>query len=185
KEDRKSLKEINKKVENLNQEAKNIKSNVHYTLNKLKEDDIETGHYYVQVTDYLREMAHSLTFIASPSYDHIANQHKSLNKEQINELKELNKQITLLFTNTMHIIENNAFDQIYETVVEQQQNTLNFIDKVRKSQIKRIKKKKTSTKNSILYLQLLNEMKNFTLHTVNLLKSQRDFITSQQEMSTS
>jgi phosphate/sulfate permease len=182
KEDRKSLKEINKKVEKLNAEAKSIKNNVHYTLNKLKEDDIETGHYYVQVTDYLREMAHSLTFIAGPSYDHIANQHKSLNKEQINELKELNKQITLLFTNTMHIIENNTFDQIYDTVVEQQQNTLDIIDKYRKAQIKRIKKKKTSTKNSILYMQLLNEMKNFTLHTVNLLKSQRDFITNQQEI---
>ena len=180
KEDRKSLKELNKKVENLNEEAKSIKNNVHYTLNKLQEDDIETGHYYVQVTDYLREMAHSLTFIAGPSYDHIANQHKSLNKDQINELKELNKQITLLFTNTMHIIENNTFDQIYDTVVDQQQNTLDIIDKYRKAQIKRIKKKKTSTKNSILYMQLLNEMKNFTLHTVNLLKSQRDFITNQQ-----
>jgi len=182
KENRKSLKEINKKVENLNAEAKSIKNNVHYTLSKLQEDDIETGHYYVQVTDYLREMAHSLTFIAGPSYDHIANQHKSLNKEQINELKELNKQITLLFTNTMHIIENNAFDQIYDTVVDQQQSTLDIIDQYRKAQIKRIKKKKTSTKNSVLYLQLLNEMKNFTLHTVNLLKAQRDFITNDQEI---
>jgi phosphate/sulfate permease len=182
KEDRKNLKEINKKVENLNTEAKSIKGNVHYTLDKLKEDDIETGHYYVQVTDYLREMAHSLTFIAGPSYDHIANQHKSLNKEQIKELQELNKQITLLFTNTMHIIENNTFEQIYETVVKQQEDTLQLIDQYRKSQIKRIKKKKTSTKNSVLYLQLLNEMKNFTLHTVNLLKAQRDFITNQQEI---
>jgi len=181
KEDRKKLKEINKKVERLNDEAKSIKNNVHYTLSKLEEDDIETGHFYVQVTDYLREMAHSLTFIAGPSYDHIANQHKSLNKDQIKELKELNKQITLLFTNTMHIIENNAFDQIRDNVLNQQQETLNFIDEYRKSQIKRIKKKKTSTKNSILYLQLLNEMKNFTLHTVNLLKAQRDFI-SQEEV---
>ena len=180
KEDRKKLKEINKKVERLNDEAKSIKNNVHYTLNKLEEDDIETGHYYVQVTDYLREMAHSLTFIAGPSYDHIANQHKSLNKDQIRELKELNKQITLLFTNSMHIIENNTFEQIRDNVVNQQQETFDFIDEYRKSQIKRIKKKKTSTKNSILYLQLLNEMKNFTLHTVNLLKAQRDFITREK-----
>lgn len=180
KEDRKKLKEINKKVERLNDEAKSIKNNVHYTLSKLQEDDIETGHYYVQVTDYLREMAHSLTFIAGPSYDHIANQHKSLNKDQIRELKELNKQITLLFTNSMHIIENNSFDQIRDVVVKQQQDTLDFIDESRKTQIKRIKKKKTSTKNSVLYLQLLNEMKNFTLHTVNLLKAQRDFITKEE-----
>jgi Na+/phosphate symporter len=82
----------------------------------------------------------------------------------------------------MHIIENNAFDEMNDTVVNKQQETLRFIDQYRKSQIKRIKKKKTSTKNSILYLQLLNEMKNFTLHTVNLLKSQRDFIINQEEV---
>jgi phosphate uptake regulator len=183
KEDRKKLKEIYKTVQKLNSEAKSIKDNVHWTLDKLKEDDIETGHFYVQVTDYLREMAHSLNFIAEPSYEHIANQHKSLNKNQIEELMNLNKEITLLFTNTMHIIENNTFEQMNELVINQQQKTLDYIAKCRKSQIKRIKKKKTSTKNSILYLQLLNEMKNFTLHTVNLLKAQRDFITNQEEIN--
>ena len=183
KEDRKKLKEIHKTVRKLNSEAKSIKDNVHWTLDKLKEDDIETGHFYVQVTDYLREMAHSLNYIAEPSYEHIANQHKSLNKNQIEELMNLNKEITLLFTNTMHIIENNTFEQMNELVINQQQKTLDYIAKCRKSQIKRIKKKKTSTKNSILFLQLLNEMKNFTLHTVNLLKAQRDFITNQEEIN--
>ena len=182
KEDRKKLKEINKTVKNLKIETKGIKDNLHYTLDKLKEDDIETGHYYVQVTDYLREMAHSLNFIAEPSYEHIANQHKSLSKNQINELMHLNKEITLLFTNIMHIIENNSFEEIDEFAFKQQQKTLDYIAECRKSQIKRIKKKKTSTKNSMLFLQLLNEMKNFTLHTVNLLKAQRDFITSQEKI---
>ena len=181
-EDRKKLKDINKTVKKLTEEAKSIKDNVHWTLDKLKEDDIETGHYYVQVTDYLREMAHSLNFIAEPSYEHIANQHKSLNKNQIQELMNLNKEITLLFTNAMHIIENNSFEKMGDLVIQQQQETLNYIAQCRKSQIKRVKKKKTSTKNSILFLQLLNEMKNFTLHTVNLLKSQRDFITNQRNM---
>ena len=182
KEDRKKLKAINKTVKKLKEETKDIKDNLHYTLDKLKEDDIETGHYYVQVTDYLKEMAHSLIFIAEPSYEHIANQHKSLSKNQINELMYLNKEITLLFTNIMHIIENNNFEEIDEFAYKQQQKTLDYIAECRKSQIKRIKKKKTSTKNSILFLQLLNEMKNFTLHTVNLLKAQRDFITSQEKI---
>ncbi|MFO8236094.1 MAG: inorganic phosphate transporter [Bacteroidales bacterium] len=178
-EDHKRLKDINKKVENLNYDAKAIKNNVHHTLNKLEEDEIETGHYYVQVTDYLREMAHALSFIAGPSYDHVANQHKGLSKEQIDELMQIKKEMTLLFTNTIHIIENNSFDEIKELVFDQQQQLLYTIDESRKAQIKRIKKKITGTKNSILYLQLLNEMKNFTLHTVNLLKAQRDFILNQ------
>ncbi|MFP4447761.1 MAG: inorganic phosphate transporter [Bacteroidales bacterium] len=179
-EDRKRLRNINKKVEQLNYDAKIIKNNVHHTLVRLEEDEIETGHYYVQVTDYLREMAHALSFIAGPSYDHVANQHRGLTKEQIDELKEIKKEMTLLFTNTMHIIENNAFEEIKELVLDQQQKVLQTIDESRKNQIKRIKKKTSGTKNSILYLQLLNEMKNFTLHTGNLLKAQRDFITNQE-----
>lgn len=179
-EDRKRLRDINKKVEQLNYDAKTIKNNVHHTLVKLEEDEIETGHYYVQVTDYLREMAHALSFIAGPSYDHVANQHRGLTKEQIDELKEIKKEMTLLFTNTMHIIENYTFEEIKELVLDQQQKVLQTIDESRKAQIKRIKKKISGTKNSILYLQLLNEMKNFTLHTGNLLKAQRDFITNQE-----
>ncbi len=180
-EDRKKLKEINKKVDQLNADAKEIKNKVHITLNRLEEDDIETGHYYVQVTDYLREMAHALSFIIKPSYDHVANKHKGLDKTQIKELMKLKKEITLLFTNTMHIIENYTFEEIRDTVFNQQQKVLSQIDESRKEQIKRVKKKKSGTKTSILYLQLLNEIKNFTLHTVNLLKAQRDFITNQEK----
>jgi phosphate/sulfate permease len=181
KEDRKNLKEINNQVEKLDADAKRIKKNVHQTLEQLEEDDIETGHYYVQVTDYLREMAHSLSFIAKPSYDHIANQHKSLNKEQIDELMDLNQEITLLFTNIMEVIKRNKYEE-NPNIYQQQQEALKHIDECRKSQIKRIKKKKTGTKNSILFLQLLNEMKNFLLHTVNLLKSQRDFVINQKKI---
>src|SRR6056297_1270928 len=181
KEDRKNLKDINKQVEQLDADAKSIKKNVHRTLEQLEEDDIETGHYYVQVTDYLREMAHALSFIAQPSYDHIANQHKSLNKEQVNELMQLNQEITLLFTNTMEVIKTNNFEETPK-ILEQQQRTLEHIADSRKSQIKRIKKKQTGTKNSILFLQLLNEIKNFLLHTVNLLKSQRDFVINQRKI---
>jgi phosphate/sulfate permease len=176
-EDRKGLKKITQKVDQLNTDAKNIKNNVHHVLDKLQEDDIETGHYYVQVTDYLREMAHSLSFIAHPSHDHIANQHKSFNNEQIKELLNLNKEITLLFTNAIHIINTEEYKDLPKTVFDQQQKVLGAIASCRKAQIKRIKKKKTGTKNSILYLQLLNEIKNFSLHTGNLIKSQRDFIT--------
>jgi Na+/phosphate symporter len=80
----------------------------------------------------------------------------------------------------MHIIENKRYDEIEELVFKQQNVTLNYIDKCRKAQVKRIKKKKAGTKNSMLYLQLLNEMKNIALYTVNLLKAQRDFITNQE-----
>ncbi len=177
KEDRKNLKKVCDLVEELNHEAKHLKNNVHNTLLQLQEDSAETGHYYVQVIDYLREMAHSLTFIANPSYEHIDNNHKPLIEEQIVELNKLKEEITLLFTQTMHTIEFNEFDNV-DNIIKKQMEIFDIIKEDRKAQIKRIKKKDTGTRNSILYLGLLNESKNLLLHTINLLKSQRDFATS-------
>ena len=56
-----------------------------------------------------------------------------------------------------------------------QQNIQRIIEETRKKQVKRIKNSETGTRNSILYLNILAEMKNLTLYTLNLLKSSRDF----------
>ncbi len=174
-EDRKSLKNVCKEVDELNAEAKLLKNNVHNTLLKLQEAEGETGHYYVQVIDYLREMAHALSFISHPSFDHVDNNHKPLLKIQIDELNELNKSITDLFETIILTIEKNEFDNI-PGLIEKQQIILDSLKEGRKNQIKRIKSDEAGTRNSILYLGIMNEIKNFLLQSINLVKAQRDFI---------
>lgn len=175
KEDRKALKAVCKEVDKLNADAKYLKANVHNTLLKLQEEDGETGHYYVQVIDYLREMAHALTFISNPSYDHIDNNHKPLLEAQIKELNELKDNINELFDALIFTIENNEFDNI-PNLIDKQQDVLGILKSCRKKQIKRIKHNEAGTRNSVLYLGILNEIKNFLLQSINLVKSQRDFV---------
>lgn len=174
-EDRKLLKRVCKDVENLNTDAKYLKTNVHNTLLKLQEEEGETGPYYVQVIDYLREMAHALTFIAYPSFDHIDNNHKPLLQPQIEELKELNQAVSELFNQILKTIDENEFSNI-PILIEKQQLILNILKDCRKKQIKRIKHNEAGTRNSTLYLGILNEIKNFLLQSINLVKSQRDFV---------
>jgi phosphate/sulfate permease len=174
-EDRKSLKSVCKKVDDLNTDAKYLKNNVHNTLLKLQEEDGETGHYYVQVIDYLREMAHALSFISNPSYDHVDNNHKPLLQVQIDELNDFRDSVTDLFDSIILTIEQNAFSNI-PALIEKQQIILDRLGSGRKNQIKRIKKEEAGTRNSILYLGILNEIKNFLLQSINLVKSQRDFV---------
>ena len=174
-EDRKLLKNVSKKVDELNVDAKYLKSNVHNTLLKLKEEEGETGHYYVQVIDYLREMAHALTFISYPAYDHIDNNHKPLVASQVEELDELKEKVTDLFESLIETIEKNEFGNI-PTLIEKQQDILDILKSCRKKQIKRIKANETGTRNSVLYLGILNEIKNFLLQSINLVKAQRDFV---------
>lgn len=174
-ENRRQLKEVNEEVEALNMEAKKMKYNVYSVLKQLEADSIETGHYYVQVIDYLRELAHSLEFVSRPSLQHVENQHKGLTREQAGELKDLSNQLSDLFDDILEMIKQNDYTRV-PNAVKKQQDILEDLNKIRKKQIKRIKQGETGTRNSILYLGLLNEIKNLLLHTINILKAQRDFI---------
>jgi phosphate/sulfate permease len=174
-EDRKLLKKVCKEVDALNADAKYLKANVHNTLLKIQEEEGETGHYYVQVIDYLREMAHALSFISNPSFEHIDNNHKPLLKDQIDELNELKDSGNDLFESIINTIDKKEFENI-PNLIEKQQNILDSLKEGRKNQIKRIKNDEAGTRNSILYLGILNEIKNFLLQSINLVKAQRDFV---------
>ncbi|GAJ07184.1 unnamed protein product, partial [marine sediment metagenome] len=50
------------------------------------------------------------------------------------------------------------------------------IEKLRKRQIKMIKREEAGTKNSLLFLNTLTESKNLILNSINILKAQRDFV---------
>jgi len=175
-EDRRSLKSANESIMVINKDAKALKKGMHSTISKLRMETEDSGLYYVQVLDYLREMAHSLEFISQPAYEHVLNNHKKMTDEQKNDLNELNSKMRLLIDRVTHAISNNNFEELDHIIAEQQQS-VDFIKDIRKRQVKRIKKGNASTKASLLYFTIVHEYHNILLQMVNLLKSQRDFIT--------
>ncbi|RLD65746.1 MAG: phosphate permease [Bacteroidetes bacterium] len=177
-EDRKKLKETYKEIKSLNRDAKALKKDMPKTIERLQKEDIETGHYYVQVLDFLREMAHSLTFISQPAYDHVENKHKSLSPEQIADLKILQKELTDIIQEVTNVIIDNKYDQ-EDAIIEHQQQIMKLFSNMSKQQIKRIKNEQASTKASFLYFSLIHESKNLLLNMINLLKAHRDFIQEQ------
>ena len=67
----------------------------------------------------------------------------------------------------------------YSTQNEIQSLLVRLIEQIEvdnKKQIKRIKNAVVGTKNSILFMNIINESKHLALHGVNLYKSQRDFV---------
>ena len=174
-EDGKQLKKYNKKIAELNKNAKKLKKDMHKTVSKIREDSVEAGHYYIQVLDFLREMAHSLEFISQPALDHVENKHKSLIPEQIEELRSLKNSLCDLINFVKMIIGNQDYDKVDEAI-QKTEKIGEQIALMRKLQVKRIKNEQASTKASILYFSIIHEAKNFAFHTINLLKSHRDFI---------
>jgi phosphate/sulfate permease len=174
-EDLKLLRNSSKDIKTLNVKVKYLKDNIYKTVIDLQEDSIETGHYYVQVLDYLREIAHDITFITIPSLEHIDNNHKGLIPSQIDELNNILSEISKFFIIIERTIAENNYSDVDKNI-EIQHKVLFTLDIYRKNQIKRIKREEVGTKNSLLYFNIITEIKNLLLHTINLLKSQRDFV---------
>ena len=126
--------------------------------------------------EHKREMAHSLHFMLSPMIKHVENNHKPFTAEQIEELKDVTARIDTFYNYVLHAVKEEKFDELDNLIIERD-NILGIISKLEKNQIKRIKNKAVNTRNSQLFFKVISEIEHLLLHTVNLVKSQRDFIT--------
>ncbi|MBN2861862.1 MAG: inorganic phosphate transporter, partial [Bacteroidales bacterium] len=174
-EDRRKMKKTINKIEILNQNAKELKYNLYPTLRRLEEDCVESGHYYVQILDYLREIAHCLNYIAGSIYEYIDNNHPPLIKEQVKDLHDLNSAVNSFYDEVLLLIRNHSYE-VLDKMIEEQRKLLEMVAKIKKKQIKYIKTEMVGTRNTMMYLNILSETKNLLLFTVNLVKSHRDFI---------
>ncbi len=100
---------------------------------------------------------------------------KSLGQAQQAELKTLSNLLGNYFAHISTDITSSNFNNI-DNVIAEQQKLLNLIDLFRKNEVKRIKKEAASTRNSLLFMNTLQETKNLSLFALNLYKAQRDFV---------
>jgi Na+/phosphate symporter len=169
------LDELETEIEELNQRTRRLKANTYRIIQQLQHDSIETGHYYVQIVDYLREMAHSIKYVVRPLRQHLINKYRPFADDQNSELIEFSNQVTDFLNFALHIIKESRFEQIDELILKRKE-ILEQMGEQEKKQIRRIKKKETSSRNSLLYFGLMSETKHLLLQTVNLLKATRDFV---------
>jgi len=172
--DRKKAKKSLKDAKTINKTTKALKDNIYQIIRKLDEEDVNSSMYYVQVIDYLRESTHSLRYIAEPVYDHIANNHKPFSKAQQEAIRQLIQVYTPLHQACRDMIMRGDFSAI-DHVKEQQDYLYEEMARLKKEQLKRIKKGKDSTKASVLFINILQETKLMSIGVVNVLKSYRDF----------
>ncbi len=173
-EDNKKLKMIKKDIDLITAKTKYLKDNINVIVDKLREDSDEKAYYFVQVLDFMREILHSISFITGPAYEHVDNNHKPLIAEQIEELKELNSSLEKLINEIVSSIESGDYSK-QDMILNCVSKFIELTEASNKKQIKRIKNAKVGTKNSILFMNIINESKHLALHAGNLYKSQRDF----------
>ena len=174
-DDRQSLKEAIDLKNLLNQKTKKQKNKLLDTISRMMREDIDAGHFYVQVVDYQREMAHSLGNVSEPLAEHLENQHKPFNTHQADEIRNLLSDMDEFYNFALHIVKDSRFDGLKDLIDKRVQIT-SRLQEIEKEQIRRIRNQEVNTRNSILFFNSVTETKNLLLHSVNLVKAHRDFI---------
>ena len=174
-ENRKVLKETVAQSEAIYRETTRYKYGMMGTLKKLQEQNVETGHYYVQVVDYLNETAKALLHITRPAYEHINNNHKGLSGEQIHDLKIINDEVENIFNAVNDMLREKDFSKLDDVLVMRDQLFDTIAESI-KNQIRRLKTQEGSTKASALFMNILSETKVIVLQARNLLKSEAYFL---------
>lgn len=179
-EDRKALRTLVRQSNDLFYAARERKYAMLPTLHKFHEENyIDTGHYYVQVVDYISEMCKALVHITRPCFEHIDNNHRGMSEEQVEDLTTINNSVSELYTRINDMLQSNDFANI-DLVLAMRDELFELIAQAIKNQLRRIQNNSTSTKASMLYLTILNETKTMVLQSRNLLKSQKYFVEAQR-----
>lgn len=174
KEERLGLKESLSLKDTLNKKSKKQKNRVLNTISKI-EENVDSGHFYVQVVDYQRELAHSLNFLVEPLFEHVNNNHKPFIQPQIDEFTNLKTEVNKFFSFATELVKQNKFNQVTD-LIKLRDEILLKLEKMEIAQIKRIKAREINTRNSVLFFNTISETKNMLLHAINLIKAHRDFI---------
>ena len=140
-ENRRLLKETMTESEDLYHQANQRKYHIMKTLKMLQDHNVETGHFYIQVVDYLTEVSKALLHCTRPAYQHIENHHRGLTKEQIMDLKLVNDGVDNIFSKINSMLREKNFSDLDE-VLTMRDSLFGVIGQAIKNKIYGLKEKK-------------------------------------------
>lgn len=179
-EDRKQLRNMMRESEEMYQEAHQRKHRILPMLRQLEVHNVDTAHYYVQVADYINEVAKALVHITRPSFDHIDNNHEGLTQEQLEDLRLINDSVSKIYDQLIYMLKTKDFAKL-DLTLQQRDELFEILAQAIKNQIYRVRDNASSSRSSMLYLDIINETKTMVLQSRNLLKAQKYFITEQED----
>jgi phosphate/sulfate permease len=175
-EDRKLLSQLHKESDKLYRKYKNRR---HYevvpTLKRIESAPIEVGQFYIQVIDYFYEISKSLRAMTEASYKYIDDNHEGFSEEQVADLTKLGDQVIDVASDFVKMIQSWDYST-FDNLLEKRHLIADLYSQATRNQIKRAKSKTSGTRNSILFLSLLNETKIIALQSSNLMKSQKRLV---------
>ncbi|MEX0987544.1 MAG: inorganic phosphate transporter [Bacteroidales bacterium] len=176
KEKHKELKNLRKESRHLVKEVKELQQDLPNTLRKFEENDLVSGHHYVQIVTYMKEMSNSLAHIVQPAFYHLDNNH-AFDREQYDRIKEFNNLMGEFFSFVLTLLQNRDYDNMDE-LVSRRDEMISMANDILLNRIRILKKIKKGVKVSVTYIEMLSETRNLLLHVVQLVKADAKLLQS-------
>ena len=175
KENRKVLRDMVREAEEFYHSTRQQKYEIMPLLRSLEDSDVRTGHYYVQVVDYISETSKALLHITRPCYKHVDNNHTGLTKEQVYDLKCINDRVEEIFGQINTMLRTRSFNSM-EVILNKRDEMFDLIDEVMQNQLRRLRDTGGSSSANMLFFNILTETKTMILHSRNIMKSLEHFV---------
>ena len=175
KENRKILRDMVREAEEFYHSTRQQKYEIMPLLRSLEDSDVRTGHYYVQVVDYISETSKALLHITRPCYKHVDNNHTGLTKEQVYDLKCINDRVEEIFGQINTMLRTRSFNGM-EEILNKRDEMFDLIDEVMQNQLRRLRDTGGSSSANMLFFNILTETKTMILHSRNIMKSLEHFV---------
>ena len=174
--DRKALKELADAAERLAMtSSEHHKCDILPILYKMQSRSLDMGYHFVQALEHLNEATQSLSQFSESIFTYVDNNHTPFTIDQVDDLKEVHTALIKLLDEYCKMLQTGTYIQFDYTMVAQEQ-LLQLVAKATKRQIKRAQRNQTRTRSSLLYLNMLNEMRFMAVQVRALTNDERNFV---------
>jgi len=173
-QDLKLLNKSRKQAKKIYKKSDMLVGDVLKVLKFANEKNLESGHSYAKALGALHEISSRLLYITKQNYDYFDNNHSRFQQEQIEELKEVNKQFNKLVNLTIKSFENKTLNNI-DDINSSSQEFESLINKYNKNQLKRIKKSTLNKRRSMLFLNNLDDTQGMVNNILRVTEAFKEF----------
>ena len=170
------LRSQNKKLKSYKKNANYLVAEIMNLAKKFPEENKKAGRRFGKMIANIQQLYYHIKEVNIKSFGHIDNNHSQPIGEQLDELISLKELISRRIEETKQIFASENFEE-YHNFIEGQEQFQEMLSTFDENQLSRISEGKDTTKNSMLFLELLSECESILAHLnsmVTLLKKNYD-----------
>jgi len=152
------LKKNKKHVDILEEEVGQLKNGIFYYIKSLDDASVDASQFYILIMRHIQDISQSIHYISTSSFEHVKNNHKKLKKSQIDDLRKIQYELSVLLNQIEEMFESKNF-QLLNDLIKEKSKLFIYIEELINAQVTRIRTEDSSPKNTTLYFGILLESK--------------------------